>query len=370
MQKLLALSLVILLAAAETSHAKYRNGGRGGRGGRGAKAIFIFGDSLVDSGNNNYLNSLAKANFAPNGEDWPNHLGTGRFCNGRLVADYISEYMGTEPVLPILDPKNTGRNLLRGANFASAGSGILDDTGAMFVQRLRVSEQYNLFRRYKGQLATFVGGRAADRIVAAGLYSFTIGGNDYINNYLQALSARARQYTPPQYNTLLVSTFKQQLKDLYNMGARKISVGNMGPIGCIPSQITQRGVNGQCVQNLNEYARDYNSKLKPMLDELNRELRGALFVYVNAYDILSDLVSNPGKNGFTVSNSACCGQGNYNGLFICTAFSTICNDRTKYVFWDPYHPTEKANILIAQQTLFGGTNVISPMNLRQLLALP
>lgn len=53
-------------------------------------AQFIFGDSLVDSGNNNYLlASLAKANFMPNGIDRPDHEPTGRFCNNASIPDLI-----------------------------------------------------------------------------------------------------------------------------------------------------------------------------------------------------------------------------------------------------------------------------------------
>jgi hypothetical protein len=54
-------------------------------------ANFIFGDSLVDAGNNDYLDSLAKANYQPYGIDTPDHKPTGRFCNGRIVPDLMSE---------------------------------------------------------------------------------------------------------------------------------------------------------------------------------------------------------------------------------------------------------------------------------------
>jgi len=43
--------------------------------------------------------------------------------------------IGVEPVLPYLDPLLDGNALLRGANFASAGIGILNDTGRQFVCR-------------------------------------------------------------------------------------------------------------------------------------------------------------------------------------------------------------------------------------------
>jgi hypothetical protein len=57
-------------------------------------AIFIFGDSLLDAGNNNYLQTaLAKANTLPNGIDFPTHSATGRFSNGKTVTDLIGEQL-------------------------------------------------------------------------------------------------------------------------------------------------------------------------------------------------------------------------------------------------------------------------------------
>ncbi|MCD7453497.1 hypothetical protein HAX54_021122 [Datura stramonium] len=52
-------------------------------------AVFVFGDSTVDSGNNNYISTVAKCDFPPYGRDFPNHIPTGRFTNGRLVTDYL-----------------------------------------------------------------------------------------------------------------------------------------------------------------------------------------------------------------------------------------------------------------------------------------
>lgn len=54
--------------------------------------IFTFGDSLLNAGNNNHLKSApAKANTLPNGIDFPTHNATGRFCNGKIVPDFIGE---------------------------------------------------------------------------------------------------------------------------------------------------------------------------------------------------------------------------------------------------------------------------------------
>ena len=52
-------------------------------------ANFVFGDSLVDVGNNNYIASLSKANYVPFGIDFGRP--TGRFTNGRTIVDIIGK---------------------------------------------------------------------------------------------------------------------------------------------------------------------------------------------------------------------------------------------------------------------------------------
>lgn len=60
-------------------------------------ASFVFGDSLVDAGNNNYLQTLSRANSPPNGIDFKPSRGnpTGRFTNGRTIADIVGNLIKT-----------------------------------------------------------------------------------------------------------------------------------------------------------------------------------------------------------------------------------------------------------------------------------
>lgn len=55
-------------------------------------ALFIFGDSVVDAGNNNNLYTIVKSNFPPYGRDFNNQMPTGRFCNGKLAADFTGNF--------------------------------------------------------------------------------------------------------------------------------------------------------------------------------------------------------------------------------------------------------------------------------------
>lgn len=78
------LALLILLACLAVL-APARVAGAGA----GMPANFIFGDSLVDAGNNNYIVSLSKANYPPNGIDFFGHQPTGRYTNGRTIIDIL-----------------------------------------------------------------------------------------------------------------------------------------------------------------------------------------------------------------------------------------------------------------------------------------
>lgn len=65
-------------------------------------ALIIFGDSVVDVGNNNNLTTLIKANFLPYGRDYVTHRPTGRFCNGKLATDFTGNCTCQESALVFL----------------------------------------------------------------------------------------------------------------------------------------------------------------------------------------------------------------------------------------------------------------------------
>jgi phospholipase/lecithinase/hemolysin len=100
----------------------------------GIKGLFIFGSSLVDNGNNNFLqDSMAKADYLPYGIDFT--LGpTGRFTNGKNVIDLLGDHLNLPSLIPAFaDPSTKGSKIVHGVNYASGASGILDDTGLIAV---------------------------------------------------------------------------------------------------------------------------------------------------------------------------------------------------------------------------------------------
>lgn len=52
-------------------------------------ALFAFGDSVLDTGNNNFLLTLLKGNYWPYGRSFDYNVPTGRFGNGRVFTDII-----------------------------------------------------------------------------------------------------------------------------------------------------------------------------------------------------------------------------------------------------------------------------------------
>ncbi|KAJ4776237.1 GDSL esterase/lipase [Rhynchospora pubera] len=113
----------------------------------------------------------------------------------------------------------------------------------------------------------------------------------------------------------------------------------------------------------------WNPQLTKMLGDLNRQFGSDVFIAVNADRMHMDIVMNPGSYGFVTSKIACCGQGPYNGIGLCTIFSNVCSNRDAYVFWDAYHPTERANRIIVSHFMTGSSEYMYPMNLSTILKL-
>ncbi|KAL6278914.1 hypothetical protein ACE6H2_022515 [Prunus campanulata] len=334
------------------------------------RAFFVFGDSLVDNGNNNYLATTARADSPPYGIDYPTGRPTGRFSNGFNIPDFISQQLGADSTLPYLSPELTGQKLLVGANFASAGIGILNDTGIQFVNIIRMSRQLEYFQQYQQRVSALIGTQRTKQLVNQALVLLTVGGNDFVNNYyLVPFSARSRQYDLPDYVKFLISELKKLLLRMYDLGTRRVLVTGTGPLGCVPAELAQRSRSGECSAELQRAASLYNPQLVQLLKSLNSQLGSDVFIAANTQQTRNDFISNPRAFGFSTSKIACCGQGPYNGLGLCTVASNLCPNRDQYAFWDAFHPSEKANKLIVQNILTGSTKYMDPMNLSTILAL-
>ncbi|CAN6164364.1 unnamed protein product [Urochloa humidicola] len=325
--------------------------------------IYIFGDSMSDVGNNNYLLlSLAKCNYPWYGIDYKTGYPTGRFTNGRTIGDIMAAKFGAPPPVPFLSLYMTDDEVLGGVNFASGGAGLLNETGIYFV-----SYRYNLFlnipRNIYSRVHFLTSVDATQSHQHDTMRSLCCAGsNDYVNNFLRPFMADGIVYTHDEFIGLLMETIDRQLTRLYDLGARHIWFSGLAPLGCIPSQRVLSD-DGGCLDDVNAYALEFNAAAKDLLQELNGKLPGARMSLSDCYSVVMDLIDHPQKHGFKTSHTSCCDVDTTVGG-LCLPTATLCADRKDFVFWDAYHTSDAANQIIADR-LFAemvGSGAVVPGN--------
>ncbi|KAL2497451.1 GDSL esterase/lipase [Abeliophyllum distichum] len=329
-------------------------------------AMFIFGDSLIDNGNNNNLQSFAKANYFPYGIDFKAGP-TGRFSNGYTMVDTIAELLGL-PLIPAYSEARSVDQMRYGVNYASAAAGILDITGRNFVDRIPFNQQIRNFENTLDQITNNLGAPDVAQALARCIFFVGMGSNDYLNNYLMPNYPTKNQYNAQQYADLLVQQYSQQLTRLYNLGARKFVIAGLGLMGCIPSILAQSS-NGMCSDEVNQLVLPFNINTKAMINSLSANLPGAKFSYIDNRNMFQDLLANARPYGFRVVNRGCCGIGRNRGQITCLPLQMPCRDRTTYIFWDAFHPTEAVNVLFGRNAFNGNQDMVYPINIEQLAKL-
>lgn len=313
-------------------------------------AVIVFGDSSVDSGNNNQISTILKSNFEPYGRDFDGGRPTGRFCNGRIPPDFISEAFGLKPLVPAyLDPMYSISDFVDGVNFASAGTGY-DTATSDVLSVIPFWKELEYYKEYQSKLRAFVGDAKATQIISEALYLLSLGTNDFLENYY-LLPKRRNQFSVDMYEDYLSGLAAKFIKDLYALGARKISLGGLPPMGCLPLERSTEFLQGNgdtCNEEYNKVALNFNGKLSGVVNNLNQELPGIKVVLSNSYIILQQIVQNPSSYGFEVAAVACCSSGLFEMGYLCNKLNPMtCSDADKYVFWDSFHPSQKTNQIVS-----------------------
>ncbi|XP_022760102.1 GDSL esterase/lipase At2g04020-like [Durio zibethinus] len=180
-------------------------------------ALYVFGDSYVDAGNNNYVHvPQIERNYTPYGIDFGGKP-TGRYTNGRTVADFIAQIVGLPFPPPVLSlSKGDKRIPQTGTNAKLEGASRFVREHNKGLQSQFQSKES--FSRYLSKSLFFINSVAYDLDIEwDGLRYF------YDENY---------------YTQLLIKDLSKHLQRLYQLGARKIVVNNASPIGCQPHLIS------------------------------------------------------------------------------------------------------------------------------------
>ncbi|KAK1320098.1 GDSL esterase/lipase EXL1 [Acorus calamus] len=290
-------------------------------------AVIVFGDSIVDPGNNNALVTLTKCNFPPYGRDFVDHRPTGRFSNGKIPTDLIASQLGVKEFIPAyLDPKLTIQDLLTGVSFASGGAGF---------DNLTAKIPLVMFEGYMEKVKAIAGENRAKDIASDSLYILLSGSNDLLVTYFNTPLIKTHDDLPTYIDFLVQSAsgftrwkmkvfcftglflgVRLQLglipqglvnpplrtsQQLYTMGARRIGVVGVPPLGCVPMLRTlQGGINRGCVTTYNQASEEFNSALSIGLQRLNTNLPDAHIVYIDIHSTLLELIQHPSHYGVAV----------------------------------------------------------------------
>ncbi|PNS96565.2 hypothetical protein POPTR_017G134350v4 [Populus trichocarpa] len=307
-------------------------------------ALFIFGDSFYDAGNNIYLNtsntSLAKLNIFPYGETYFKHP-TGR------VSD--AEFAKLPLIPPYLQPGN--HQFTNGVNFASGGAGALVENNQGPIMGLKT--QLRNFKNMEKQLRKKLGASEIKTLLSTAVYMFSIGSNDYLVPFITN-STLLQSYSKKEYVKMVIGNITTVIQEIYKIGGRKFGLSKLIPLGCFPFSRAQKLSSTALLEALKELKKS--------------QLKGYTYSIFDAYTAATAIFNNPSKYGFEEVKMACCGSGPLRGSLLACGLKVyqLCDNVSQYFFFDELHPTEKANYQFAKLMWDGSPKIVKPYNLKTL----
>ncbi|KAM6562325.1 hypothetical protein CsatB_022323 [Cannabis sativa] len=326
-------------------------------------AIFNFGDSNSDTGGKSA--AFHRLPY-PNGETFF-HKPSGRYCDGKVIVDFIAERLGLPYLGAYLD--SIGTNFRHGANFATGGSTIQSADVKVFeagFSPISLEIQILQFKQFKARTDELFNDEASSLDLknslprpedfSKALYTFDIGQND-LHFGLKATGEEQLKASFPK----TIGTFAQAIKELYQLGARVFWIHNTGPIGCLPFSVIIYSPKPEnmdqigCVKSHNEVAKEFNTQLHQRVSQLRVQLPDAVITYVDIYSAKYSLISEAKKYGFGNPLEQCCGH--YKDYYVqCGKKAMVngseivgnaCSDPLVYINWDGVHYSHAANRWVA-----------------------
>ncbi|XP_075660230.1 GDSL esterase/lipase At1g54790-like [Castanea sativa] len=333
-------------------------------------AIFNFGDSNSDTGE--LVATGIETLLPPNGQNYF-HKPSGRYCDGRLIIDFLVRSMDLPFLNAYLDSIGTP-NFRKGCNFAAAASAIRPITGSASPFSLGI--QVAQFQRLKARVLELEllpkGKKLGKRLpkkdfFEKGLYTFDIGQNDIASAFFSKSLDQIIASIPE-----ILAEFETGIEKLYEQGARNFWIHNTGPLGCLPQNVAIFGTDESkldeygCVSQHNQGAKAFNKQLLALSKKLEGKYSDANFAYVDIFTIKYNLIANYSQYGFEHPIRACCGYGgpplNYDSRISCGQTKILngtsvtvkgCSDSSKYISWDGIHYTQAANDHVSSEILTG-----------------
>lgn len=298
-------------------------------------ALYGFGDSLSDVGNDLIITTAAYGGTPPQVPDPSIYTGggvTGRFTNGAIYLDGLASSLGLGPLAPSL----AGGTVYAYGGARTTYEGVGLPAFASFDKQIAA---------YSANLAS--AGTTAD---ANALYVLWIGANDMADAIgAAAVSAASGVGSPVGIVGAAISnamtSVGNAIAQLASLGAQHFLIPNLPDLSLTPLINVN---NSPLLDQLAQFASiGFNQNLAATLD---LGIFSALDIReLDIYALLNDVVTGSPGNGFTNVADSC-----YTGEVDGSprpggATPTICNDPTNYVFWDYEHPTAAVHAILAER---------------------
>ncbi|CAL4941447.1 unnamed protein product [Urochloa decumbens] len=282
-------------------------------------AMYVFGDSTLDVGNNDCLtgNDVPRADRPYYGVDFPGSKPTGRFSNGYNSADFVAKRLGFKRSPPA-DLKLKAHNKLIPTALIRGNAGAV----------VPLSKQVRYFASTKL--------RWWPRWVRSWRATWSPGSF--------AVAAFAAFYGN------LVSNYSATITELYKLGARKIGIINLPPVGCVP-RVRVLSPTGNCSDSMNRFAAGFNGALKSLLAGLAPKLPGLAYSLADSYSLTE------GSRTWTARAAGAGGWGRR---------ARARPAPSGYFFWDSVHTTQHVARLGAEAYYDGPAQFTSPINFKRL----
>ena len=275
--------------------------------------LFVFGDSLSDSGN---VFNLSGGSFPPSPPYFP-----GRFSNGPNWIDQFGAQLGLNPTLvtdPGLNPAappSDGINFAYGAATSGATTIAHLATGDLALRGLPgLTQQIQQFQGLYG------GPNQPD---PDALFVLWIGGNDYLFGINDPAT--------------VLANIENAINAMSALGAQNFLIANLPDLGETPLA-GFRGVEAQ----LNAVTQVHNDGLEQLLGTLDGN-----FSLLDINALFKEALADPAAFGFNNAEDAYLQTCFVNGQFVCPP-GTSPSD---FVYWDEVHPTTDAHRVIAGRAL-------------------
>ncbi|CAA3011291.1 GDSL esterase lipase At5g03610-like [Olea europaea subsp. europaea] len=294
--------------------------------------LFVFGDSYADTGN--IRKSFADSWKEPYGSTFPGKP-AGRFSDGRILTDYLAKFLGLKSPVTYTWMNLGKQKWLNGMNFAYGGSGVFNTFGDLLPN---MSTQIDFFEKLMNDSVY----TKWDLQSSAVLVSLT--GNDY-GTYLANGGAFQGLAS---FISKVINQLEVNLKRVRRLGARKIVVTSLPPLGCLPRS-TETSSFKKCNITENIAVSYHNLLLQQAVAKLNNKTGNSTISIVDLFRSFTTVIEQKqdylGNLKFETPLKPCC-IGKSDGYFCGSVddkgakMYTLCHDPKSVFFWDSSHPTE------------------------------